>query len=225
MKKATIAILLLAGYTATSTLLTGCSGLNKLTVDERRLYDSLEQVYSGRPNDGGVFDGEDEALEATVNIEMMKKVKKENNSSNQTSDQNSIDSAAIEDAKNPTSILRVEGSLFGIIANPHGSKTLTINIFRHGGGTDGGTLLPKHYKEFFLPPGMYDIQYILNGTGKEWWAKDYTVTKLNNKSYPVTKGWREEKLLPGSMDKYGDIIRIQQDKSIPLNFGFVGPGF
>ena len=215
MKKAIIIVLLglAGGYLST---IIGCSAVNNVFEDKTVEYDSLEQFLNGRPNEGGKFTGK-EALEEIANKSMGKKMEAGQTSSNEENEQ------AIEDAKNVSSIMRIPGSLFGIVANPHPNKTLTIKIMRKEGGIDNQVLLPKHVKEIFLPPGGFDIKYILGN--KEWEANDYEVTILKSTDYPIPKGWKYEKLQMNSMTEHDEIYKTPADISLTIHFGFVGPDF
>lgn len=209
MKNAIIVVLLglLAGYIAVC--IGGCATMNDLTEDIRDRYDSVSQVITGRPNEGGKYSRED-ALDAAVKGAMIKKIMK--------TDEGEQD---IEDAKKVSSIMRISGSLYGVIANPHHSLSLTINVFQKDGAVEKHVLLPRHLKEIFFPPGIYDVQYIQKN--KEWWSENYEITNLKAASYTIARGWRVERLKLGSMTEYDQIQKIDQDQSIQIRFGFIGP--
>jgi hypothetical protein len=202
-----------------ATLLSSCATLNDLSTDTRDRYDSTGQVKSGRPNEGGEYTVKT-ALTTVVVGAMMKKIEK-GSTEQQTPETKDVEKPKLPD---PQSIMRIEGSLPGLVANFDRTRNLTVNILRDDGTSENQVLLPRQARQLYLPPGLedYTITYTLGN--KPWPGERYSVTTANFTQFPLPKGFKYEKLKEGSMTEYEEIVKLPNDISIPINFGFIGPG-
>lgn len=207
---------LFLGYSFLAIWFSSCTVFNDLTTDERPRYDSVNQVPTGRPNEGGVYTGS-EAVVTAVQGAMIQKINKKEDKTNSLLEE-------IEKEKKASSILRIQGSLFGILANPDPNNNLTIVITEKASGfMEPHTLFPRSCKEMFLPPGDYQIEYIKNGKIiNNGFISCYTVTMMKSGSYALQKGWKYEKLKFGSMEDYEPITKADVDITIPARFQFIG---
>lgn len=213
MKKLNVALLLCVLYVYAG-LFNGCAPLTSLTEDTRRQYDSLYQPLTGKPNEGGVFNGEEEALTAAVHVSEMARIKNQNSQGSEE-----LERASSKEVK---SIMRIPGSLFGLVGNPHPTKKLKITVNQKGTCLkDNYDLPPRTFKEVYLPPVDYSLDFKLEDQAFD--PIPYRVSSANTTSKIIEPGYYYSELEPGSMEKYEPIKKLTEMKDISINFLFLGP--
>lgn len=191
-------------------ILNGCSAVNDLTEDNRVTWDSVSQVKTGKPNEGGQFDNES-ALQTAVTGAMIEGI---------------TNPTAAPEASVVRSIMRIPGSLFGLVVNPDKYRNLIIKIKRKDGTEENQTLLPRSARDLCLPPGEkeYSITYSQRGQA-DFSQSEWSITTLVFSPIALAKGYKYEKLKTGSMTEYEQIITLPQDITVNAYFAFIGWGY
>jgi len=170
-----------------------CSGWNQATSDERILYDSANQIMTGKSSNPEAKYTEKEAFNNVMNNETITMIKTDNQKNSST-----VSQKTEEETKGLDKDLYSVG-LLGLVDNPSFYGKLTVKITNVSNGMKKSVILdPKKSQVIKLMPGDYEVEYF---QGVNYWKDDkpYTVAITNsttrnvdgkvNTFYFVFKGW------------------------------------